>query len=423
MNPIYDTTIFKKLFEVNDPTVLGWALNVLEKLYQRGLLPDYVDRNREDKDDSDFIVYWNSITHLFALLVYFARNFENIAANKTILIEYLNNFDLKVPFDQNLEDLGYIYSNRPDEYRRRGTSRITYPKGVNDEGVDGELLRALNKQELDFFLFALIEASEFGWCIGESSPTWTGTENITNLTLAYEFTKEVVDLDLYPLYTPVDISIVTDPTISLDVMNINPGASVLFAGIGDEDVNNPDRDKLILIDPGIDYEISLKVKKDIDDDDDISFGAYSYDENYSLETLLPISTNKSNPNNFQSQIVLKTLLVENEYYWLRGVLYAFNTPDSDTLKLNFPEGRGLVLNQTSKFISPYFLTSSTSIILDVYDFKMRPLDLPISQGFFGVKNIIAGYLKNNGELSDEDLRLFIQNKLIPYNSFLIPKYL
>ena len=30
--PIYDTTIFKKLFEVNDPSVLGWALNVLEKI-------------------------------------------------------------------------------------------------------------------------------------------------------------------------------------------------------------------------------------------------------------------------------------------------------------------------------------------------------------------------------------------------------
>ncbi len=422
--PIYDMTIFKKLFEVNDANVLRWALNVLEKIYQRGLLADYVDRNRENKDDTDFIVYWNSVTHLFALIVYFARNFENISANKTILIEYLNNFDITIPFDQNLEDLGYIYSNRPDEYRKRGTNRITFARGENNEEIDGELLRELNKQPDDLLIFALIEAQKFGWCLGESSPTWTGTENIKNLTLAYEFTKSVNDLDLYPLINIPGISLFQDTDISEQVLRITHGNADPATGIGYSDIASPDRTKLILIDPTIPYEISVKVKKTNGTNDGLFFGAYGYDSNFVRGDLIPVWNSVNNPNRFMDEDIDETLKVNDEYYWLRAVLFPVGTSQDDDLVLNFPSGRGLILNATTNYIGIYFyVDGNVTVTLNVYDIKMRPLNLPISQGLFGVKNIIAGYLKNNGELSNEDLRIFTQNRLIPYNSFLIPKFL
>ena len=152
--PIYDSTIFKGLFDVTDPSVLGWAINVLEKMYQRGLLPNYIDRNREDKDDSDFVAYWFSITHLFAILVYWMRNFENIPASRILLTEFLRNFDITLPFDLNLADEATIYSQRTDEYRRRGTERIKAPATNANEDVNGELLRLIDWKVNDFFLFA-----------------------------------------------------------------------------------------------------------------------------------------------------------------------------------------------------------------------------------------------------------------------------
>ena len=36
---IYDKSVFKQFFENNDPQVLAWALNVLEKLYEPGIVP------------------------------------------------------------------------------------------------------------------------------------------------------------------------------------------------------------------------------------------------------------------------------------------------------------------------------------------------------------------------------------------------
>ena len=38
---IYDKTIFKTFFDSNDPQVLIWAINVLEKLFEPGIVPLY----------------------------------------------------------------------------------------------------------------------------------------------------------------------------------------------------------------------------------------------------------------------------------------------------------------------------------------------------------------------------------------------
>lgn len=200
--PIYETTLYKQFFEVNDPKVLGWALNVLEKLYRSGILPEYIKRNDNTSDnteDRDFIVFWNTTTHFFALMVYFYRQYENIASNKELIKEFLEGKDIQIPIDENLEDLSYLLYNYIAEYRRRGTERIVYKKGVNGEQINGELLRLIGFKEPDEFLFDLLEPKDTGLCVGQSSPCWKGTEGIVNLIKAYEYGYGFTDITKYPL--------------------------------------------------------------------------------------------------------------------------------------------------------------------------------------------------------------------------------
>ena len=109
--PIYDKTFFKDFFDINDSTVLGWALNVLEKLYRSGILPDYIQRNDDsinNTEDKDFITYWHSVTHYFALIVYYMRQYENIIGSQKLRKDFLLNKDMALPIDENEEEMGYL---------------------------------------------------------------------------------------------------------------------------------------------------------------------------------------------------------------------------------------------------------------------------------------------------------------------------
>ena len=423
--PIYDSTIFKGLFEVVDVNVLGWAINVLEKLYQRGLLPDYVDRNREGIDDADFITFWYSVTHLFAILVYWMRSFENIPANKLLLIQFLENFDITLPFDENLTDLGAIYTQRVDEYRRRGTQRMTTPGTDPDEDVDGELLRLIGWEDGDFFLFALTEASEFGWCIGVSSPTWTGTYGITNLIIGFEFTESVEDLTAYPTLGGANVDIFEDPAIGINVMRVAGYAGVTGLYGFRPNPTTSELDRLFPIDPALNYEISFRVKKIGSDPIDLRFEAFAYDASRTRVNMIPINGSAADVNSFQFPVAAQTVLVQDIYYRYNAIVYGSGEPNNTDFVGNITGYRGLRLPANARFLSFGVYVDGTAARSDfyLYDIKMRPKDLPISQGLFGVKNIIIGYMNNGGQLSDEQARLFIQNKLIPYNSFLIPNWL
>ena len=90
------------------------SLNVLEKLYRNGILPEYLQRNDDSMDnteDKDFITYWSSITHFFALIVYYYRQYQNIIGNKQLIKEFLASKDIAIPVDENLTDLSYLLYN------------------------------------------------------------------------------------------------------------------------------------------------------------------------------------------------------------------------------------------------------------------------------------------------------------------------
>lgn len=305
--------------------------------------------------------------------------------------------------------------NYVDEYRKRGTERIYYKKGENNEKVNGELLRLIDFKEPDEFILGLLEPKTVGWCVGESSPTWTGTEKCTNLIKGWEYTESVEDLTKYPLSNEQYISKIADGDVNVIKIDGHQGSN-LPVGIK---MSTIDTSKLLKVNKGIDYEISVKVKKTGNTNDYLRFGVNVYNETLQSVTLKSI-TNRSASNSFYSSEVNNTLPLVDQYYWLRGVLYADNTPYDVDKKLNFINGRGLVLNSFCTYMSPYIYSigNADAASVQIYDIKVRPLDLPFSQGQLGIKNIIVGYLINNGELSFAKLKQFIQQKLIPYNSWI-----
>lgn len=152
--PFYKKTVFNKFFNVNDITVFDWALNVLEKIYKKGnILPNFYERdtNQEITDDVDFITYWNSITHFFSIIVNYARQFHDFGFNKLFLIEFLKSKDLSLPKDNNLYELIYIYNNYIEEYKKRGTLKITERR--NSGLINDFVNHSLVKVDSEFIYF------------------------------------------------------------------------------------------------------------------------------------------------------------------------------------------------------------------------------------------------------------------------------
>lgn len=419
--PIYNKTIFNQFFNVNDINIFGWALNVLEKLYIKGLiLPDFYERgdNRSNIEDEDFIAYWNSITHLFAILVYFARQFENIKTNSILLEEFLKSKDLILSSSSTLDDLVYIFSNYVEEYRKRGTIRILENK-ENGFEVDGELIRLLDHRITEELIFCLFQNFESGWCLSKSSPTWKGTEFIKNLRKGYEFQNEVKDLTKYPKISSSVLSIVSE-TINIS-SSLTSGQE---AGVGY--ISGNEGFKLV-VDPLEDYEISFFIKQS-SLQNGLNFGCDFWDINGNSLNAKK-STEDTVSNYFLQSFALRKV---NQFYWIRGILWKHNKKFNENQDfdisdaLNIGLGNNLKMNAQTNYIIPRitYIANGVANTVNIYGVVVRPLKLNFSRGQIGLRNLI--YLltvNNNGQYSENQLRNIIQQKLLPYNSFLKQNYI
>lgn len=415
--PNYNKSAFIHFFSINDINVYGWALNVLEKLYTRGLiLPDYIERsaNQSNLEDEDFIVYWNSITHLFALVVYFARQFENFSTNSVLVEQFLKSKDLTISPSSSFEDVLYLFNNYIEEYKKRGTNQ---PLGRKSEGenIDGEFIRLLGVKEFEEFIFALFQNFESGWCVGKSSPTWTGTENILNLIKGYEFSDQVESLNNYP-FLNLQYASVVDGKIELSAV---PGG--VFSGIGGDT-------KMIKIVANQDYEISFRVSQSIKSNN-ITLGCRMYDEDNNEVQPTDINSDLLS-HYFFKQVALN---LPNEEYWVRGVLFHHGILGNDEVESanlikaskvpTIGYGSNLVINPNAVRIAPIIGVEGGTGTVKISSVRIRPLRLNFSRGQLGMHNIIYMLARNNnGDLSNEKIEQFISGRLIPYNSFLKTKF-
>lgn len=401
--PIFKNTVFDKFFNINDLNVFRWAINVLEKLYQKGLiLPNYIERadNQSNLEDEDFITVWLSITHFFAILVYFARQFHDFESHQLLLEQFLKSKDLILPPDSNFVDLKYLYDNYIEEYKKRGTDRIYK---VGDTTIDGELLRLIGHRSYEEFIFCFFQNFENGWCLGKSSPMWVGTENIINLIKGFEFTNTVNDLLNYPLLEESYISLVSNKIQIDSVLN------GVLSGIGGTT-------KKIIIDPTQDYEISFRVSQSIKEAN-LMFGCRVWDKDGN-ERILTNTISVTNSNYFFEGGELGVIDTD---YWVRGVLFGNNTILPLDSKTTLGIGNNLRLPADAASIVPIIgvLGSGSACSVKIDSVKVQPRKLNFSRGQLGIHNLIYILsVNNNGELTEEKIKNFIEQKLISYNSFL-----
>lgn len=404
---IYNKTVFKRFFEENDPAVMEWAENVLEKVSSPGILPTFIK-----KDGEDFKAYWETVCHIFALVVLYAKQYNEIDTNKILFELFIENRGLVTDEVNTLEQMKYLFNNYVKEYRKRGTLDI-----VNKEGaILGELLRLIRYKTEDEFIFALLMSRDTGWTMGHSSPTWNRTDTVLNVTKGYETTESVKDLNAYPLVNPTGVVIVDDIDNNGTPIQAMTFVGNVLVGISSE----IDKTKLLPVSENLSYQISFKVKTSSTSNQNLKFGVEVFNE-----AVQPMICKESygsvDSNNFVSgsEGILE-LPVAGVYYECRAILSRKNRAYAKQLELNFPKGRGLQMKDGMKFLSLSLTQdrSNSSASVYIYDIKIKPLFLPFYQGNLGEKDVIAAYYLNNSLTSEEGVKEFTEDYLVAYKNIM-----
>jgi hypothetical protein len=110
VNPVlegyyFKNSIFSTFFGTDDINVLNWLINVLEKLFQKGLLPNYLDRYDDNNDATDFLNFWKAICKFFSYYVIYARQYQTFYTNIHLIREFLAERGIVYSLDNTLSQL------------------------------------------------------------------------------------------------------------------------------------------------------------------------------------------------------------------------------------------------------------------------------------------------------------------------------
>lgn len=410
---IYSKTDFKQFFDVNDINVLGWAFNVLEKLYELGILPKYVQRDYTE-NSKDFIDYWLSITHFFALIVYMARQFEDIPGNNILFNLFLEGRGLALSGEETQLQRNYLFSHYIDEFRKRGTRNIIDMDGT----VNGEFLRLINYNPDEEFMFFNLVRQDLGWCCDFSSPMWIGTEQIVNAMKAYEYTESIKDISKYPVVGSVDV--------------FQHGLYEwlrLATSAGTNGIEAPvDKEKLLKISPSIPYEIYFRViaiSGEVTAPDHLNFGVKGYDKNLSPLDFSNAQTGQPQ-NSFYDKDTPRVINQIGVEYWFRAVILRADEYPNPNVRLNFLNGTPLLSHKDMRYFTPVITQTyqSGDKALLIRDIKVKPLQLSIERGYLSSILPIATYFYNNSGREESYIKNFTEQYLLSYkNNVLLPTYL
>lgn len=407
LHEIYDKSVFSRFFEENDPRVLAWSQNVLEKVCSPGILPVFFN-----KEGEDFKAFWNSFTHLFALVVVYARQYNEIDVNKILFEIFIEERGLVTDTIDTEDQMKYLFNNYVSEYEKRGRMDIVSTEGK----ILGELLRLIRYKDFNEFIFALLSSKDTGWTVGYSSPLWRRTDTIVNITKGYEKTIGVENLSNYPLINPTGCTLIRQIIDGDDISTVSFVGNI-ETGFGSIE----DRSHLLKINENLDYQVSFRVKSTQSGDTGLKFGIQIYDEFYNLLNCKEaFGSNES--NFFVSEDQTLNLPNSDIFYEIKGLILNKNVFLSEQIPLNFLNGRALRFSPNAQYLSIY-LTQDRSIshpTVYIYDIKVKPLNLPFQQGCIGEKNIIASYYENNSYRSNSQINLFIEQYLVSYKNIFKP---
>lgn len=403
-NSTFNNSIFARFMTQDDPEVLGWAINVLEKLYRQGIVPEFIDRGKSSNpdDDKDYVDFWRTVTTFFAYIVVYARRFMDLN-NEVTLREFLKQRGCFGSGNEDLPTLKYIRDNFYREITLRGTMGMVRKVKTDSRPVYGELLRVIDFVPTDEFIFALLEPRFTGWNVNLTSPCWGGLNPQPMLNKSWEDTVDVVDLTKYP----------TTGNVSIDSGRMNIDA--VNSGISyDADVN-----KLIPVSPNINYAISFKlVASDVTT---VNFGIDCFNSDLNASKLYDVYAG-SETSSFVASFTVPSSMYGKELN-VCGIVYNkdkvnFADRDIDTL-LKIGTGRHLRFSDDSAYICPRILFTSpaTSPTTKIYDIKVVPYNTVFYEGSVleGGMQLKMYAANNNKQLTDTDLKYLLRRYFINYN--------
>ena len=390
---VYDKSIFYKFFDSDDESVLIWAFNVLEKLYEPGIVPLYISRANIE----DYNALFLTTTQLFAYIVYYARKYRDFEAEENnerggdeMLKAFIEGWGLSYNNIDTPEERKYLFQNWIQQFHKRGTVHIADEQVVDGNGnvttLEGELRRLVSYVKPNEFLFAVLQPESVGWCLGYSSPTWYGTETVPNVSKGWDYgpmylpdgsAKGVAELSKYPVLGTVRRE--KDGDISI----------FRFDGTGRVGITTEnDTSKVLEVYRGFNYEVSVWVKAvDSGKPQNIDFGILCYDENMNPVTSLCLTSGISTNSFFQTEEggeVNSPCKIAGVYYRLTGVVYGIlenivNLEDTnDPLYLNFENGRPLrFFSNNVRYMAPYITQNRDGDVSSIYiaGITVKPLNL------------------------------------------------
>jgi hypothetical protein len=381
----YDSTVFKQFFNIDDEKILAWYVNVLNKVYDSGVIPDYIKRGEAAISDEDFLHFWGAISKFFAYYVAYAREFQTFYQNESLLREYLEQRGMKISNKTTLPQMVSLMEDFYAEVCKRGTMRI-----VRDTDIEGELLRAVwYDATVDDIVFNPRLPQHTGWNLRNSSPLYRGL-------YLHDNANKMVEQQIYPQdisnYDGVDIAIVTDaPHTVLQVpTSITP---IDFIKVSSE----------------ADYELSFLIKTAAQ----FSISIESFDKDYNP---LPTYSYKDGSND---GLALDEVAFcrSDKYFPVKICLYNANKPlfSGDTTSIN--RGHDIKLHSNAVWIK-YVISTDAELLM--YRVRLLPMATSYSHGLIQTNNIIDCFVTNNdNRFSMKELREYIVKYLIPYNSNLL----
>lgn len=387
----FSNSLFSRYFNSNDPEVLAWYINVLEKLYQRGLIPNFIDRKDPLGSDQDFIDLWASVSRFFSYYVTLARTYARFYENETLLRDFLNQRGINTSPEDTLPQLQEILETYYFQLGQRGTLQIV--KENTGIVADGELLRLIHyKKDYDEFVFALHRKQHFGWNLGNSSPLHKGLRINDGLN-KLPWSKGYVGFEnSFPFLTGTTSVAVDGAGVSQ--LSLSPGT--IGFGVSSK----------VKVDPRLDYQISFQIKLI---SGTFSLVAAGYNDAEVGANLLSRKTGGIQ-NAFLSNAVLSR---DDKFVTVRCYLYNKDRGVFANDATNIKQGQNLL---TTSLVNSIGLTLSASGQAIIKDFRMVPMQTLHSRGFLQVNNFISTWLENrNGDYKITDLENYISKYLIPYN--------
>lgn len=418
--------------------------NLFKKLYYRGVMAQYVTRgaDRNYDEDRDYVSLFSTVGCFFAMMVSFAKRFENIYNDFDLLREYVRQIGLY--FDEKsvtLEELQYLASHYYDEIRKRGTSMVFARKG-DGRPYNGEFVRLFGIEDSDELLTDNLPASKMGWCLGQSSPLYRGVGDSNQLNKTRETSPDFESLDDFVTTGNVAIEEIADQYIvGYDREKKTPVHKNKVClkitgsgGLGRGDVTTPVDDRVYRADCNLSYEVSFWMKSD--GKGTLNFGTEGFNI---FKTVIAGGFARLDSTQvtdyFANELPLSTLKA-NTWYHVRGIIHAYSTKPVtiNAPGLNIAPHLGTQLcynNYSVEYILPKIQLGGddATATLYIWDYKIRPLVygrniLPLketlrvdarSNGFIQSQRLFYIFLKNNNNtMSQAQLEQIVNKYLIPY---------